>query len=56
VSAHVPTPLPGALAAGAIQVFLQLRVLRAIETERGGEVFRPVGRLSFDGSELRLRV
>jgi hypothetical protein len=53
--AHIPTPLPGALAAGAIQVVLQSRVLRAIETERRGEIFRPVGRLSFDGGELRLR-
>ena len=53
---HVPTPLPGALAAGALQVLLQARVLRDIETERGGEVVRPVGQISFDGSELRLHM
>jgi hypothetical protein len=53
---QVPTPLPGALAAGALQVLLEARVLRDIETQRGGEVVRPVGQISFDGSELRLRV
>jgi hypothetical protein len=52
---HLPTPIPGALAAGAIQALLQRRVLRAIEVKRRGEVLRPVGRLSFDGTELRVR-
>jgi hypothetical protein len=52
---HVPTPLPGALAAGAVQTLLQARVVRDIELQRQGEVVRPVGRVSFDGSELRLR-
>lgn len=55
LATHVPTPLPGALAAGAVQALMQLRVLRGIELERGGEVLRPVGQLSFDGGDLRLR-
>jgi hypothetical protein len=53
---HVPTPLPGALAAAAIQALLQARVLRDIEAARRGEVVRPDGQLSFDGSELRIRM
>lgn len=52
---HVPTPLPGAMAAGAIQAWMQSRALISIEAERGGEVLRPVGQLSFEGDELRLR-
>jgi hypothetical protein len=55
LTSHIPTPVPGALAAGAIQAFLQQRVLRAIEVQRRGEILRPVGRLSFDGTELRTR-
>jgi hypothetical protein len=52
---HLPTPLPGALSAAALQALLQTRVLRDIETARDGEVLRPVGQLSFDGGDLRLR-
>jgi len=52
---HIPTPLPGALAAGAVQALMQSRALLGIESIRGGEVLRPVGQLSFEGSDLRLR-
>jgi hypothetical protein len=52
---HLPTPLPGALTAAAIQALLQARVLHDIETARDGEVLRPVGQLAFEGSDLRLR-
>jgi hypothetical protein len=53
---QLPTPLPGAMAAAAIQALMQARGLRAIENERVGEILRPVGQLSFEGSELRLRM
>jgi hypothetical protein len=55
LATHLPTPLPGALAAGAVQAFMQARALRSIERERSGEVLRPVGQLSFEGTDLRLR-
>src|SRR6266576_3850156 len=54
IAHHVPTPLPGALAAGALQTFLQSRFLDVAEHRRGGRILRPTGRFSFDGSELRL--
>jgi hypothetical protein len=55
LATHLPTPLPGALAAGAVQALMQSRVLLRIEAERRGDVLRPVGQLSFEGSDLRLR-
>jgi hypothetical protein len=54
IAYHVPTPLPGALAAGAVQTLLQSRYLDPVEQRRRGRIVRPTGRFSFDGSELRL--
>ncbi|MFL6240807.1 MAG: hypothetical protein ACJ735_15095 [Actinomycetes bacterium] len=52
---HVPTPLPGGFAAGAVQFTKQVRGLRGVESKRRGQILRPLGQLSFDGDELRLR-
>jgi hypothetical protein len=51
---HVPTPIPGGLAAIAVQAWLQGRAIEKVQRRRGGRVLRPGGRLSFDGAELRL--
>jgi hypothetical protein len=51
---RIPTPLPGGLAAVAVQAALQARALAAVERRRKGTIVRPVGRLSFEGEELRL--
>ena len=51
---NVPTPLPGGLAALAVQAWLQARAVDDVEARRQGIVMRPVRRLSFSGEELRL--
>jgi hypothetical protein len=51
---RVPTPIPGGLAAVAVQAWLQARAVADVGRRRGGRVLRPVGKLSFEGEELRL--
>lgn len=51
----IPTPIPGGLAAIAVQAWLQARDIASVGRRRGGQVLRPAGRLSFGGEELRLR-
>jgi hypothetical protein len=50
----IPTPLPGALMALAVQTWLQARAIDDVEARRRGSVLRPRRRLSFDGEDLRL--
>jgi hypothetical protein len=51
---RIPTPLPGGLAAIAVQAWLQARDIARVGRRRAGQILRPAGRLSFSGDELRL--